>query len=124
MKPLVAPIMAAAASVVVIGFSAPAASAGENVSQFCRASDDFGGSHGQCVRFKTTGNVQLCRIIAGDIPGQDPYPYTLTLFLRGGGVFGPVTVNNLGGCVSSFQRNKDWNVAMIVSGSPAFALFR
>ena len=57
------------------------------------------------------GNVQLCKFIATD-PG---YPYTMTIFLQGGGVFGPVTVNNLGGCVSSLARNKDWETILVIS---------
>lgn len=65
------------------------------------------------VAFDNPGNannVKICKLIENVVG----YPYTLTLDTPSGTV-GPVTVKNLGGCVSTFAQNKDWTRAVITS---------
>jgi hypothetical protein len=70
--------------------------------------------------FNSPGNshdgVALCNFIDDTFaPGPDgTYPYTMTVTTPGG-VVGPITVENKGGCVSTLAKNQDWTVVVAVS---------
>jgi len=67
------------------------------------------------VKFDNPGNannVKICKLVVDS--GSVVYPYTLTLTTPSGTV-GPVTVNNLGDCVSTFAQNKDWTRAVFTA---------